>query len=224
MRLPLLKICGLRHEEQAAAIAAMGVTAIGVIAVAASPRFVAPEKRAALFRAAKTAGPNCLGVLVVADPPDTELDWLAGGHGHDIVQLHGHESVERCQELRQTLGVKVWKALRLRQPQDLSQANLYADHVDGLLLDAWVPDQLGGTGKRLPLEWLQEFSPAVAWWLAGGVSSHVLEDILSRVQPDGLDVSSAVEKSPGDKDLKAVADLVRTINLYKENKVSTADH
>jgi phosphoribosylanthranilate isomerase len=214
-RLPLLKICGLRQPDQAAAIAGMGVAAIGVIAVASSPRFVAPDRRAELFLAAKTARPACLGVLVVADPQAADLDWLGGGQGHDILQLHGQESAERCQELRQSLGVKVWKALRLRDRTDLNRAALYAPHVDGLLLDAWVADQLGGTGQRLPLEWLQGFKPEVPWWLAGGIASQALPEILSRVRPDGLDVSSAVEKSPGDKDLEGVAKLVRAVNHYE---------
>jgi phosphoribosylanthranilate isomerase len=222
--LPLLKICGLRQPDQAAAIAGMGVAAIGVIAVQTSPRFVLPEQRAELFRAAKTASPACLGVVVVADPQATDLEWLSCDQGHDILQLHGQESAERCQELRQSLGVKVWKALRLRERADLTQAILYAQHVDGLLLDAWAADQLGGTGQRLPLEWLQGFKPAVPWWLAGGIASNVLPEILSRVRPDGLDVSSAVEKSPGDKDLDRVADLVRAINHYGNTAGSVANH
>jgi len=214
--LPLLKICGLRQPDQAAAIAAMGVAAIGVIAVEASPRFVVPEQRAELFAAVKTARPACLGVVVVADPQPADLAWLGSDHGHDILQLHGQESPERCQELRQSLGVKVWKALRLRDPADLNQAADYTDHVDGLLLDAWVADQLGGTGQRLPLEWLQGFNPGVPWWLAGGIASHTIADILSQVRPDGLDVSSAVEKSPGDKDLEGVADLARVVHHYSD--------
>ena len=212
--MPLLKICGLCQPDQAAAIAAMDVAAIGVIAVESSPRFVPPERRAELFLAAKTARPACLGVLVVADPQAADLDWHGHGQGHDILQLHGQESAERCQELRQSLGIKVWKALRLRDCNDLNRAALYAHHVDGLLLDAWAPDQLGGTGQRLPLAWLQGFKPEVPWWLAGGVASQALPEILSQVRPDGLDVSSAVEKSPGDKDLEGVAKLVRAVNHY----------
>jgi len=209
-----LKICGLRQPDQAAAIAGMGVAAIGVIAVESSPRFVPPERRAELFLAAKTARPACLGVLVVADPQPADLDWLGSGRGHDILQLHGQESAERCRELRQSLGVKVWKALRLRDRSDLNRAADYAHHVDGLLLDAWAADQLGGTGQRLPLAWLQGFKSEVPWWLAGGIASDALPEILARARPDGLDVSSAVEKSPGDKDLEGVAKLVRAVDHY----------
>jgi phosphoribosylanthranilate isomerase len=54
----------------------------------------------------------------------------------------------------------------------------------------------------------------VPWWLAGGIASKALPEILSRVRPDGLDVSSAVEKSPGDKNIEGVAKLVQAVNHY----------
>ena len=70
---PLLKICGFTQADQAAAVAAMGVDAIGVIGVEGSPRFVPAEQRKPLFHAAISASPTCAGVLVVADPTDGEL-------------------------------------------------------------------------------------------------------------------------------------------------------
>jgi phosphoribosylanthranilate isomerase len=35
--------------------------------------------------------------------------------------------------------------------------------------------------------------------------------VLARLQPFGLDASSGVERSPGDKDLQRVADLVKAM-------------
>ena len=48
---PALKICGLTETDQALAIAAMGVDAIGVIGVAETPRFVEATARRHLFEA-----------------------------------------------------------------------------------------------------------------------------------------------------------------------------
>lgn len=205
---PALKICGLRHPAQAAALAALGVDAIGVIAVPASPRFLAADRRQELFAAATASAPGCLGVLVVADPADAELEQLAAGRGHQVLQLHGEESPDRCQELRSQLGVAIWKALRIRSRQDLERAQAYGEVVDGLLLDAWVADQLGGTGHSLPLEWLSGFESPVPWWLAGGIRPESVGELLRQLQPDGLDVSSGVETSPGEKNLERVAQLL----------------
>ena len=208
---PALKICGLRQPAQAAAVAALGVEAIGVIAVPASPRFLPPELRPELFAAAAAAHPGCRGVLVVADPSTADLAQLGSAGGHQVLQLHGEESVERCGELRRQLDVELWKALRIRCRDDLQKAWIYAEVVDAVLLDAWVPDQLGGTGHRLPLEWIEDFAPPSPWWLAGGVSPESAAAILERVKPSGLDASSGVEHAPGDKNLERVTDLLRAM-------------
>jgi phosphoribosylanthranilate isomerase len=208
---PLLKICGLRDPRQAAAVAHLGVDAIGVIAVAGSPRFLEAEQRPGLFAAVQAAAPLCQGVLVVADPDDQQLAELQGGRGHRVVQLHGSETPERCRQLRGSLGCTVWKALRIRSPQDLQQAWDYAPAVDALLLDAWVPDQLGGTGHRIPSEWLEGFAPPLPWWLAGGIRADRVAPLLARLAPTGLDASSGVERAPGDKDLALVQALVAAV-------------
>lgn len=210
---PCLKICGLRRRDQALAIAGLGVTAIGVIGVTSSPRHLDPTERSLLFAALAAEFPACRRVLVVADPADHQLIELEPQRGHDVLQLHGGESPQRCAELRQRLGLEVWKALRIRSPQDLERASDYDGCVDALLLDAWSADQLGGTGRSLPLEWLEGFAPAQPWWLAGGITAQALPEILKRLNPHGLDVSSGVENAPGDKNLERVRDLVRTLDL-----------
>lgn len=220
---PLLKICGLKQPSQAAAIAAMGASAIGVIAVPQSPRFVPIERRNELFAAVHSAAAECLGVLVVADPDDAALAPLAAGHGHQVLQLHGNETPERCVALRQQLGdLQLWKALRIRRREDLDQVAAYRDVVDALLLDAWVPGVLGGTGQRLPLAWLDGFEPPLPWWLAGGLEPGNAADVLARLQPDGLDVSSGVEHSPGDKNLALVSELMAAVWPTRQDRKSVA--
>jgi phosphoribosylanthranilate isomerase len=212
---PLLKICGLTRPEQAAAIAAMGCDAIGVIGVPGSPRWVAPPQRPALFAAARQASRRCRGVLVVADPADGELPLLSAAAGHQVLQLHGQESPQRCAALRERLDVEVWKALRIRAPGDLEQAKAYAAAVDALLLDAWVPDQLGGTGQAIPIDWLAGFRPPLPWWLAGGLCAERVEPVLSALRPTGLDASSGVERIPGEKDLAKVRALMNAVQRWR---------
>ncbi|MDP4830309.1 MAG: phosphoribosylanthranilate isomerase [Cyanobium sp. MAG_185] len=210
---PLLKICGLRDPAQAAAVAQLGVDAIGVIGVPGSPRFLEAEQRPALFAAMRAAAPGCRGVLVVADPLEQQWPQLELGQGHAVVQLHGSETPQLCGQVRSRLGCEIWKALRIRRPEDLQRAADYAPVVDALLLDAWVPDQLGGTGHPIPIEWLQGFTPVLPWWLAGGIRAERVPGLLSQLGPTGLDASSGVERSPGDKDLDQVAALVAAVRV-----------
>jgi phosphoribosylanthranilate isomerase len=219
-RRPLLKICGLRDPAQAAAVAALGADAIGVIAVAASPRYLASERRPDLFAAVRQAAPGCLGVLVVADPSDAELEQLGPAGGHQVLQLHGAETPERCREIRRRCGGGLWKAVRLRQSSDLEALAAYAPVVDALLLDAWVPDQLGGTGHRIPLEWLESWRAPLPWWLAGGMAPERVGAVLERLRPDGIDASSGVERAPGDKDLDRVAALVAAVGGVGQDQAS----
>ena len=211
----------MRHPEQAAAIALLGVDAVGVIGVRASPRFLALERRRDLFSAVAAAEPSCLGVVVVADPLDQDMKELEVNRGHQVVQLHGDESPERCGELRERLGVSLWKAIRIRNPDDLEHARAYEPVVDALLLDAWVPDQLGGTGHAIPTGWLTNFKPALPWWLAGGITPARLPRLMSELQPDGIDCSSGVETSPGEKDLNKVKELLNILKEFKDKRYAS---
>jgi phosphoribosylanthranilate isomerase len=218
---PLLKICGLREPDQAGAVAALGVDAVGVIGVASSPRWLEPACRPALFEAVAAARKDCLRVLVVADPTEEDLPLLIPGPGgHNVVQLHGNESVERCLELRRRLpeNLQIWKALRIREPEDLNQVQRFAPVVDALLLDAWVSTQLGGTGHRIPLEWLQGFGCEKPWWLAGGITPERMASFRCAVNPDGFDASSGVEDAPGVKNLARVEALVWAVRNHRPHR------
>jgi phosphoribosylanthranilate isomerase len=132
------------------------------------------------------------------------------------VQLHGDESPEFCHQLRSFLpNVEIIKALRVRSLQELAQAAVYTRRVDMLLLDAYHPQQLGGTGKTLDWVALQQFQPSSPWLLAGGLTPDNVLEALNQVHPNGIDLSSGVERAPGDKDLTKVAQLFKQLTKKK---------
>ena len=135
---PALKICGITDVEQALVIARMGVQAIGVIGVPQTPRYLEPPQRRALFQKLEEQHPALHRVWVVADPDDAALEEALNGAGQPtVVQLHGKESSARCQTLKQRYPRQQWwKALRVREADDLQQLEHYAPHVDALLLAA----------------------------------------------------------------------------------------
>ena len=219
-----LKICGLTDCDQACEIAAMGVDAIGVIGVTDTPRFVEPNQRRAIFQRLTQEHPALNRVWVVADPSDELLASALSGEGKpSVVQLHGEESPQRCAELRLLYpGTKWWKALRLRGEADLNGIDAYAADVDALLLDAWSPKQLGGTGHRLDPAWLERMETRIGrtlpWWLAGGISAEWVPTLVHQVSPFGLDASSRLEHSPGVKDLRRVKALVEAVRGNSDNR------
>jgi len=210
---PAIKICGITTVEQAKAIAALGVSAIGVIGVENSPRFVADGLRRQLFSELQKFYPQVGRVWVIADMSDDQVNKGLKGKGTpSIVQLHGNESPTRCQDLRKRHpNIQWWKAIRIQTAQDISIAHGFEFNVDALLLDAWSPLELGGTGNRLPVEWLQKTKFRLPWWLAGGISSEWIPKIQSHVEPFGIDASSRLEISPGIKDIQKVRALIKTV-------------
>ena len=219
-----LKICGLTDCDQACEIAAMGVDAIGVIGVPDTPRFVEPNQRRAIFQRLTKEHPVLKRVWVVADPSDEQLAAALSGEGQpSVVQLHGEESPQRCAELRRLYpDIKWWKALRLRGEKDLNGIDAYTASVDALLLDAWSPKQLGGTGHRLDPAWLERMETRIGrtlpWWLAGGISAEWVPTLVHQVSPFGLDASSRLEHSPGVKDLRRVKALVEAVRGNSDNR------
>ena len=213
-----LKICGLTDPVQACSIAAMGVQAIGVIGVDKTPRFVEEPRRRSIFMDLEQLHPTVERVWVVANPSDHAVASALHGEGTPtIVQLHGSETPERCIQLKQRHPkVRWWKALRLRTEQDLSSLSSFESPLDALLLDAWSPDQLGGTGHRLNPSWFthldDQLKPNTVWWLAGGISAEWVPELLRVVSPYGLDASSRLEAEPGVKDLNKVRALVQAVH------------
>ena len=208
-----VKICGLTKIFQAKSIAELGVDAIGVVGVENSPRYLAEPQRRELFAELDSYKPELQRVWVVADLDACQLAAALQGEGApSVVQLHGKETPEQCASLRlRHPNTQWWKALRLRSQRDLCLAQTYAGQVDALLLDAWKPGELGGTGHRIPLEWLNQTTFELPWWLAGGVCAEWIPELMSQLKPWGVDASSRLEISPGIKDLKLVKALVEAV-------------
>lgn len=200
-----VKICGITRPDQGKAIASFGANALGFICVPASPRYVTAMQIQAV-REQLPDNVNRIGVF--ASSPIAEIAQIVAEADLTGVQLHGDESPDFCIQLRQVLPqVEIIKALRVKNCQALEQLDAYTSYVDTLLLDAYDPQQLGGTGKTLDWQTLQEFNPKCSWLLAGGLTPDNILNALSQVKPNGIDLSSGVERSPGDKDLSKVSQL-----------------
>lgn len=206
-----IKICGITKPDQGRAIAELGATALGFICVHQSPRYVLPTQ----IRAIVEALPDQTGVDrvgVFADAPFPEIAEVVAIAHLNVVQLHGNESPQFCQQLRNQLPeIELIKAFRVRTAATLAQVSSYVTAVDTLLLDAYHPTQLGGTGQTLDWSALQDFHSPQPWFLAGGIHPQNVIEALSH-QPDGVDLSSGVERSPGDKDLDKVAHLFEQLS------------
>lgn len=204
-----VKICGITKPDQGKAIAELGATTLGFICVRSSPRFIAPQDIQAVIEVLpKTV--ERIGVF--ANASLDEIHQTLSEAELTGIQLHGNETVEFCDRLRELFpDLELIKAIRVKTPEALNLAETYIDRVDTLLLDAYHPEQLGGTGHTLDWNSLQQFHPACPWLLAGGLRPDNVLEALNVLKADGIDLSSGVERSPGDKDLSKVTQLFEAL-------------
>jgi phosphoribosylanthranilate isomerase len=205
-----VKICGITQPQQSIAIASLGATALGFICVPTSPRYVTIEQ----IQAAIAKIPDKIDRIgVFANSNISEITQVVIASNLTGVQLHGDESPEFCYKLRQSLPhIEIIKALRVRNLEHLQTTANYIEYIDTLLLDAYHPQQLGGTGQTLDWQVLQAFSSIRPWFLAGGLTPDNILTAVNQIHPSGIDLSSGVELSPGDKDLDKVGLLFERLN------------
>lgn len=215
-----IKICGITQPAQGRAIAELGATALGFICVPASPRFVTGDRIAEICRtlpspearSERSSKPACDRIGVFANADLDDILQVARTAPLTGVQLHGDEPPSFCDRLHRALpNLELIKAFRIRRTDDLDRPSAYQDSVASVLLDAYHPQQLGGTGHTLDWNALRQFRPPRPWFLAGGLTPDNVAKALTQLHPDGIDLSSGVERSPGDKDLDRVAQLFNAL-------------
>ena len=144
---------------------------------------------------------------------DLIIKNFLGKPSETIIQLHGDEDIDYCKKLRKKIpNIGIWKAFRIKTEKDLDTIKYFEDFVDAILLDSWNKETYGGSGKKIKSIYLKNLQFTKPWWLAGGISNEWIDEILTNIKPDGLDISSSIEISPGVKDIAKTADLINRLN------------
>lgn len=205
-----IKFCGLTRPEDAQAAVSLGAAYLGVI-FAGGPRAVTPERAREIFAHVPR---NVRAVGVFAGQDAAEIQRVADIAGLDVVQLHGEATEGRIAALRETVNAEIWPVVRVSGSLPEGIAALI-DMSDGLLLDAYSPRGLGGTGTSFAwnavaadLQTIRGQQPII---LAGGLRPENVAEAIAALSPDIVDVSSGVESAPGIKDhdrMRAFRDAV----------------
>jgi phosphoribosylanthranilate isomerase len=198
-----VKICGLTRVDEAAACAAAGAHAIGLVFYPRSRRYVSPETAREISRAIP-AGVARVGVFVDA-PPEVVLQ-TARTAGLTGVQLHGCEPPEVIDRLRRE-GLFVIKALFAERAPAFEDAPRYP--ASAFLVECGRGALPGGNAQDW--DWskagpLTERHPVI---LAGGLTPDNAAQAIGAASPDAVDVSSGVEAAPGRKDIRNVEAFIR---------------
>jgi phosphoribosylanthranilate isomerase len=205
----LVKICGLSTPDTLDVALDAGADLVGFVFFPPSPRHLAFDQAQALGARVKgRAGKVALSV----DADDAFLDAVVAALKPDMLQLHGREPPARVRAVKQRFGLPVMKAIPVEQGADLAALADYADVADRLIFDARPPREAtrpGGLGK--PFDWhlLEDLDPALAFMLSGGLDAGNVAEALQVTRAPGVDVSSGVERAPGQKDPDKISAFIR---------------
>lgn len=223
-----VKICGITNIEDALAATAAGADMLGFVFYPKSTRLVTIEQTRAItdaLRAATPRPPVLVGVFV-------DVDWQTVAQtlddaGLDLAQLHGSEPPVEVG----LLAPRAFKALR---PQSRGEVEAAAATYAAVLpptdpatatqptylVDTFVPWAIGGTGRRADWHAARTLAERYPILLAGGLTLETVADAVAVVNPWGVDVSSGVERAPGQKDHALVRDFIAAARAAQ----SQADH
>jgi phosphoribosylanthranilate isomerase len=213
-----IKVCGMRDPENVSGVVAVLPDFIGFIFYPKSKRFVGFEPSAKLLAAVPDSVKK-VGVFVDETPEkvmETVQIWNL-----DVVQLHGNESSEFCQQI-QDLGITVFKAFSVDEQFDFEKLNAYSGVCDSFLFD--TKGQLpGGTGQKFNWQLLKNYKGNVPFFLSGGIGPDDVEAVRNFQHPQlfGIDINSGFEIEPALKDagkVHAFIKKVREINAKTESR------
>lgn len=196
-----VKICGITRVDDALAAAQAGAHAIGLVFHPASPRVVGVERAREI---ASSLPPFVTAVGLFVDPTADEVRRVLAAVPLQLLQFHGTEPPEFCGQF----PLPYIKAVRVRAGVDLLQCTARYRGARGLLLDAFVDGEPGGTGSRFDWALIPAGLP-LPIVLAGGLTVDNVAEAIERVRPWAVDVSSGVEREKGIKDAAAIAAFIR---------------
>jgi phosphoribosylanthranilate isomerase len=189
-----VKICGITTSQDARVAAEAGADAIGFVFWPGSPRCVGVDAARAIGEQLPASVVR-VGVFVGAS--GEQMRRTADAARLDLLQLHGDEQPGALPALCRP----AWKALRVGSELAPHEIRCWAGRVSGILLDTRSASAPGGTGEAF--DWsLARMAREHAGFLmlAGGLTAENVGRAIECGRPDGVDVSSGVEASPGRKD------------------------
>lgn len=214
-----VKFCGLTRPEDAALAVELGASYCGVI-FAGGPRCLSIERAAAVLAPVTGSATKRVGVFGAQGVHD--VLHTADRLSLDVLQFADSVAHVRRIGLRERFDGALWQVAHT-DPQAthalVDPVQWFASGADGIVLDAAVPGQLGGTG--VALDWaalapemkrLRSHGRVV---LAGGLRPENVARAVSLATPDVVDVSSGVESSPGCKDPERMRAFVREARAHE---------
>ena len=196
-----VKICGITNIEDALIAVEAGANALGFVFFQGSSRYISPEDATEVIR---SLPPFVQTVGLFVNEEVAVVNLIADRCGLDVIQLHGEESPEYCNDIKR----RVIKAFRVKDESSLDEMPNY--QVAAYLLDAWFPAAHGGTGTTFNWGIAAKAATTNTIILAGGLTPLNVAEAIATVKPYAVDVSSGVESVPRKKDANLIKSFIKS--------------
>lgn len=198
-----IKVCGITEMKQLQQLDGLDIDFAGLIFYKESPRYIGdkiPKKEL------KKADLDIKKVGVFVNPEMIDVLDAIDEYGLEVVQLHGDESPEMCEDL--SSEVEVIKVFRVTGNEDIDKLVAPYDAVcDYYLFDTGgLKESFGGTGQQFDWNILSKAKIEKPFFLSGGIGVEDAAKVKAFKHPDlfGVDINSKFETSPGVKDMSKV--------------------
>ncbi|MFW6324184.1 MAG: phosphoribosylanthranilate isomerase, partial [Desulfovibrionales bacterium] len=161
--------------------------------------------------AVRTGSPVRVGVFVHQDLD--EVEWIMKTARLDLAQLHGGQDLDFCRRIGRKRVVKVLWPEKISSNKELvKEMDRFSEACSWFLLDGGFSG--GGHGRTLEWSSFADIHPPRPWLLAGGLGPGNVSDALRVCHPDGVDLNSGVENSPGKKDSSKLKSCIQAIRSF----------
>lgn len=198
------KICGITRPEDAMHAVQCGVDALGLVFYAPSPRSVTIEQARRICR---DLPPFVSVVALFVNAEREYVNKVCEAVPISLLQFHGEETRLDCEGFTRPYI----KAIRVRNAECFSKAELEFESAQGILADTYNPGVPGGTGEAFDWSLLpqQRGKPLI---LAGGLNPANVRTAMTEVNPYAVDVSGGVEESKGVKSPDLIEQFLREVS------------
>ena len=197
-----IKICGIKHLDDALKAIEFGADAIGLIFVEKSPRYVSLTDARVI---AESLPPFVTSVGLFMNASEETVREALKVVPLNLLQFHGEESPEFCDQF----GVPYVKVLRMRENVNVIAFTQEYPNAAGILLDTYSKEG-GGSGQSFDWSLIPE-DVSVPLILAGGLTPENVASAVEAVKPYAVDVSSGVESEPAVKDHKKIEQFIKEV-------------
>ena len=209
----IFKICGLREKDSLICCEANKVDFFGLVFYEKSPRNINHNKAKQLVEFSKNLSIKPVGVFV--NHKISDLKNIIRLLNLKYIQLHGEENQLYINEIKKEFKLKIIKKISIKNQSDLNKIN-DIENIDYLLFD-YKPksnELPGGNSKSFDWSLLKEVTIKLPWFVSGGINESNIKNIQKTINPNGIDLSSGVERSLGIKSNKKINNLFR---LFYDN-------